>query len=221
MGAGRCGANCWRMAQLRNRSKSQIENDSVEGQVLRYIAEKGRVDMSELYESLSLKDSSLSKAELVEAVRELAEQGRIELQELPLVVRSFVDFLACWERNLWLYGSLAISLFTLLIVYVAPSEFPFIILRWIFGSAFVLFIPGYVAVEAVFTERHELDSIERFALSIGLSLAIVPLVGLLLNYSPWGIRLSPVVISLTILTVGLAMIALARRYGASTIKKEN
>jgi uncharacterized membrane protein len=45
---------------------------------------------------------------------------------------------------------------------------------------------------------------------------LVPLVGLLLNYTPWGIRLNPIVVSLTLLTVGLAMVALARKYRPST-----
>jgi len=45
---------------------------------------------------------------------------------------------------------------------------------------------------------------------------LVPLVGLLLNYTPWGIRLNPIVASLTILAVGLAMVALAREYRLST-----
>jgi len=143
------------------------------------------------------------------------------LEDIPLAIGSLVDYLRLWERNLWFYGSLALSLATVLIIYLAPSEFPLVILRWIFGSAFVLFIPGYVTVEALFTEERQLDSIERFALSVGLSLALVPLVGLLLNYTPWGIRLNPIVISLTILTVGLAMIAVTRRYESSTLKKES
>jgi uncharacterized membrane protein len=102
-----------------------------------------------------------------------------------------------------------------LVIYAVPPDFPFVALRWVLGSVFVLFIPGYVAVEALFPKGRELDSIERFALSVGLSLALVPLVGLLLNYTPWGIRLTPIVISLVILTVGLAVIAFARRYRLS------
>lgn len=200
---------------------SQIEKNDIDEQVLRYIAEKGPVSVSELYEALTVKDSSLTKAKLVEVVRGLTEQGKADLEDMPLAIRSFGEYLRLWERNLWFYGSLAMSLATVLIIYVVPSEFPFATLRWVFGSAFVLFIPGYVTVKALFTEERQLDSIERFALSIGLSLALVPLVGLLLNYTPWGIRLNPIAISLTLLTVGIAMIGVARRYGASTFKKES
>jgi uncharacterized membrane protein len=65
-----------------------------------------------------------------------------------------------------------------------------------------------------------LDGIECLALSVGLSLALVPLVGLLLNYTPWGIRLDPIMISLTILTVGLALVAFARRFRLSVERFE-
>ena len=55
-----------------------------------------------------------------------------------------------------------------------------------------------------------LDTIEIIALSLGLSLALVPIIGLLLNYTPWGIRLTPLVLSLLGLTLLLATTAIAR-----------
>ncbi|MEM1540867.1 MAG: DUF1616 domain-containing protein, partial [Candidatus Bathyarchaeia archaeon] len=50
------------------------------------------------------------------------------------------------------------------------------------------------------------------ALSIGLSLVIVPIVGLLLNYTPWGIRLTPITMSLLALTTTFATAALIREH---------
>ena len=43
-----------------------------------------------------------------------------------------------------------------------------------------------------------IDGIERIALSIGLSVAIVPLVGLVLNYTPFGIRFESIFVSLSL-----------------------
>ena len=40
----------------------------------------------------------------------------------------------------------------------------------------MLFLPGYALIEALYPKR-ELDELTRFALSIGLSLALVPLTG--------------------------------------------
>jgi len=80
------------------------------------------------------------------------------------------------------------------------------------GTLYVLFLPGYVIVEALYPRERDLKPLERVALSIGLSLAVVPLVGLVLNYTPWGIRLWPVVISLATLTIGVAVVAVKRKF---------
>jgi len=58
-------------------------------------------------------------------------------------------------------------------------------------------------VEALYPRGDELTPLERLALSIGLSLAVVPLVGLVLNYTPWGIRLVPVTAALAAVIVPL------------------
>ena len=71
-------------------------------------------------------------------------------------------------------------------------------LRIALGLLFVLFFPGYTLLSALFPKRDDLDGIERIALSFGLSIAIVPLIGLILNYTPWGIRLYPILISITL-----------------------
>jgi uncharacterized membrane protein len=82
----------------------------------------------------------------------------------------------------------------------------------------VLFLPGYALIAALFPRKDDLDGIERVALSFGLSIAVVPLIGLGLNYTPWGIRLTPVVISLVFFTVIMAAVAYFRR---STMTKED
>ena len=74
-----------------------------------------------------------------------------------------------------------------------------------------MFLPGYALIEALYPKR-ELDELTRFALSIGLSLALVPLTGLVLNYTPWGIRLLPVTISIAGLTVVFLVVALYRKH---------
>lgn len=71
----------------------------------------------------------------------------------------------------------------------------------------ILFLPGYCLIAALFPGDRDLDYLERFALSFGLSIAVVPLIGLALNFTPWGIRLVPVAVSLAIFC--LAMIPLA------------
>ncbi len=79
------------------------------------------------------------------------------------------------------------------------------------GLPFVLFFPGYTLICALFPGKRDLDGIERTALSIGLSLAVVPLIGLALNYTPFGIRLHPTVVSLFLFTLLMSILSTYRR----------
>jgi len=80
----------------------------------------------------------------------------------------------------------------------------------------VLFMPGYVLVAALFPggilpEKPEIDWIERIALSFGLSIAVIPLLGLLVNFTPWGIRFAPIVATIALFTAGVGYAAYWRR----------
>jgi uncharacterized membrane protein len=85
------------------------------------------------------------------------------------------------------------------------------VLRNILGLPLVLFLPGYALIAALFPAKSDLDGIERTALSFGLSIAVVPLIGLGLNYTSWGIRLLPILISLSVFTLLMCGIAYLRR----------
>lgn len=75
----------------------------------------------------------------------------------------------------------------------------------------ILFLPGYCLIAALFPKENDIDLIERIALSFGLSIAVVPLIGLGLNFTPWGIRLEPIVLSITVFTLVMILAAHYRR----------
>lgn len=105
---------------------------------------------------------------------------------------------------------MAVVVFTLLLqplVYGVTVE-P---VRVALGLLLVLFFPGYVLISALYPRRVQLTGIERVALGLGLSLAMVPLLGLALNFSPWGIRLTPIVVTLSLWTLVLAAVAWRQR----------
>lgn len=84
-------------------------------------------------------------------------------------------------------------------------------LRLIFGLPLVLFLPGYSLVGVLFPRKNNLSGIERMAISFVLSLGIVPLLGLALNFTSFGIRLVPVLVILSIFTILLSLVAYVRR----------
>ena len=112
----------------------------------------------------------------------------------------------------WFWLLVGSVMMTFFLIYLTPQKPPFTYLRYGFGSLFVLYLPGAALIELLYPKPKDLSQLERLALSIGLSLALVPLVGLILNYTPWGIRLTPIFTSLSLLTLGLASGAVARKY---------
>ena len=150
---------------------------------------------------------------VVKRVLRLESEGKIRFEKASAVVPSslsgyFLSGLALW---FWVvFGFAAVA--TVMVFLVPENAFPVVYARYVFGSVFVLFLPGYSLIRALFSGK-ELDSIERFALSVGLSLALVPMAGLLLNYTPWGIRTTPVTLSLLGLTLVFSSAAVIRDYG--------
>jgi len=150
---------------------------------------------------------SFTKA-LEEVYREVGG-GSLELVDLR-PPRSFPQYLLKAGYSLWLYVVSFVVLSAVAVVLAGSDTLA--PLRWFLGTVFVLFLPGYATVEALYPEERALTPLERLALSVGLSLAIVPLLGLLLNYSPWGIRPGPVLTSLATYTEGVVLLASYRKY---------
>lgn len=84
-------------------------------------------------------------------------------------------------------------------------------LQIVLGLLFTLFFPGYTLIAALFPKNDDLDHTQRLALSFGLSIAVVPLIGLIINYTPWGINLFTVLFAVFVFIVITATIALVRR----------
>ena len=107
---------------------------------------------------------------------------------------------------------IAVIIFILLTtIFVAVPPLNETALRVVFGFGLVFIIPGYVFVCTLFPDNSEIDTIERIALSMGLSIAITIFTGFALNYTPWGIRLAPILLSLSAITLLFTVTAAGRR----------
>jgi len=161
------------------------------------------------------------KRSLWSALREVYEKskrGEIKLVD-PDPPKTIVEYAFRLDYSLWFWTTATLVLLTLIVIYATSILPQLLVLRYILGTLYVLYLPGFALVEALYPSEGDLKPLERLALSIGLSLAVVPLIGLVLNYTPWGIRLDPVIVSLALYTLGVSLIALARKYSAFKISR--
>ncbi len=176
---------------------------------LLFLRGRGEVTVEELVGE-AVRKLGLKRHEAARAIYKLREAEMIEIID-PSPPRSFLSFLFS-SRSTWFWLLIALTVLTDLSIYVFPQHPPIQYVRYVLGSLFVLYLPGASLIELLYPGKRDLSQLERLALSIGLSLALVPLVGLILNYTPWGIRLNPVVASLSFLTVTLALGAVERKH---------
>lgn len=84
------------------------------------------------------------------------------------------------------------------------------IIRLILGTATVLFIPGYVLTTLLFPRKTDLEMAVRLSLSPGLSIVILIILGIILNYT-FGLRLIPMLVALCVYIIVTAIVVSYRR----------
>ncbi len=85
------------------------------------------------------------------------------------------------------------------------------VLRVLFTVPLILFIPGYALISLLFPSREDISSLERILLAFGMSFVLAALVGLMLNYTPWGIQLETVSAALISVSWFILIFAYYRR----------
>ena len=114
------------------------------------------------------------------------------------------------KHSTWFIIIALYTVFTLLFVYFIPNYSPFSVLTNIFGFVFVAIVPGYCLVNLLFKDG-KLDIIEKAVLSVALSFSIAGMSGLFLGLSPISMTTASLTISLSVIVIVLAFLALIRK----------
>jgi uncharacterized membrane protein len=113
------------------------------------------------------------------------------------------------DKDLLLINALS-AILALAIFFIPDSP-----LRIVLGIPFIIFPSGYLVICTLFPKKKDLDAVERMAFSLGLSIVLVPLIGLVLNFTPFGIRLYPILISVSLFILLMSIITAYRRRALS------
>jgi uncharacterized membrane protein len=206
--------------------KNEKTNDPTKDLLIKTINEQKPQTTRQLIDIIQ-QTTTLSKKEIITALNQLKTENIIQLNEKKEISITFGTYIFSKEAT-WYWIIIAVTLVTSLTVFTVPTDsYPLAYVRNILGVIFVLFLPGYAFVKAVFqkkvpikTSSESFDNIERFVLSIAMSIAITPMVGLILYYTPLGIGLTPITLSLQIITTVIATAAMAREYQAKSSTKQ-
>ncbi len=174
----------------------------------------GNPTLAELVNAL-VNNKGVKFKDATKTVYVMWKRGELELSETnpPSRLTSYIFHL----ENLWFWALTALVVFTLSAVFLINTS-SLLYVRYALGGIFILFLPGATLISALYPRGGEIDELERLALSIGLSLAIVPLVGLVLNYTPWGIALTPIMISLALFSEVMGVAAFVRKFSYFKLK---
>jgi uncharacterized membrane protein len=102
------------------------------------------------------------------------------------------------------------------VVFFPSAQSP---LRVVLAFLALLALPGYALTLVLFPRRSDLDFADRLILCLGLSVPVIVLVGVVLNYSPFGIRPASVAVGMAIATVLLGGMALWRRSRVALVER--
>ena len=183
-----------------------VEPNPLEDAVLNHVGDEVASAVSRVQS-----ERGVSFEESARGLYRAAEEGRILLVD-PRPPTSFLGYLAS-GYSAWFWAVVGFLGVMVASIYVIPQVYPFSYVRIVAGGVFTLYVPGFALIEALYPMKDDLERLERLGLSLGLSLALVPLIGLVLNYTPWGIRLDPILVSLMLFTLALGVGGVYRKYG--------
>jgi hypothetical protein len=148
---------------------------------------------------------SLSIEEIQNAVRKLESEKKITLHG-PGTKGHFFHYVMRSYNGLSLWLTTAATCLIMALVFLLPNIEPWSYVRMITGAVFVLFIPGNALVQLLFAHRN-MEQAEQMVLSVGLSITLICIIGLMLKYILSALTVESAVISISMLSITISAVA--------------
>lgn len=186
--------------------------------ILKVIKEDNPQSVEELARLLK-RSLDLPQEAIIEFILKLQAEKKIRLQNQTRQSRNFANYLKTGGA-IWYWLTIATGSITSIMSFmISESMYPWIYGRNLLSLVFIFFLPGFAFTKSLLlgkTSRKKsigsLETIQLITLSIGMSIALVSLIGLLLYYSPWGLNFVTIVPSLFTFTSVFATAGVIREY---------
>jgi hypothetical protein len=179
--------------------------EEIEERILDLIRQRRLSNVGDVVAEVQNFDRSITRDEIHDLIRRLEQRGILGLSESG-GKQSIQASIVFSRASVGLWICVAVSAIALIAVYLFPQVEPWSVARLIIANLFLFIIPGYTLSQLLFS-RNRLQAAERTGLSIVLSLAVVALIGMMLVYSPLGVRLESVIASVASFSIALAFVS--------------
>jgi len=166
--------------------------------------------VGQLWEYVHNENPTLDFDSFRSQLKQLISAGIVEVKEPQL--SNFSAYLSSWEYGLKLWFFAVTTLASVAVVELLELGFPWVVLRWVAATFLLLFAPGFAVTWTLFPSKQQQSNLNRLALTIAISLFLVPVIGLVLNYSVIGIQSSPVALIVGAMTEGFLFVGAYREF---------
>lgn len=189
-----------RKQKYKERQEREKDKQAIEEKISAVLDEQKPFDVRSLVESLTT-NSDLTQEKILPVIREMEQKKNLLLQE-PIFEpidppKKLKDYF--FARNYFAYESwitLTTIMLVLTLVLVDVRSGFFFYVRYIVVCFFMLILSGWALTSAMFPELDDnLRFLERVATAIGLSIVVLVLDGLFLNYT---FRFNPLSIAISL-----------------------
>lgn len=196
---------------------NEARNNEIEKYLIDIIGAKKPATTQQLVEMVNKKYSVTGK-EISAILIDLENNNKLRFsQRAPINSASLTNY-ALSRKSLWYWMIVSLSISTTAAVYLLPGNvYQLVYIRFALGLTFVSCLPGYAFIKALrpaenlsTAKPESMGIIDKVVLSLGMSFILASLTGLILNFTPWGITLTPITICLLSLTMVLSTIAIFR-----------
>jgi len=190
---------------------NDITENEVKKLIIDVIKKRSPKNVEGLIKTLEI-ENNLKRNDVINIILELENENKIifkkDMKKEPINFKKYIFS----TQSYWFWISEIILLLTIVSIFIIPENYiPLNYLRNLLGSITIVILPGFNLIKIIFPTT-EIDNIERIVLIIGGSITLVPLIGLLLNFTELGLGTIPIIISILLLTIILSVIALYREY---------
>jgi uncharacterized membrane protein len=183
----------------------------LEDHILRVVKTKNPKTVAELVKILN-QERTNSQQEIITRILKLQKQGKLNFQKNKIVTSKTLWAYLTSSNSHWYWVTIILTITATITVILMPENiYPLLYLRYALGSLLVLLFPGYTIIKLLFSTK-ELETITRIGLSVAISIPLVPIIGLLLNYTPLGISTTIVSLVILIVITIIATAAIIREY---------